>query len=236
MANSYAIQQTVAGNNGAVAGTTVSATLAATQLHSHLLAFVGVGVAGATITMPAGWTAISTSAPTNPAGGTFQIFFYQSNPGGITTVTATIPSALASIIVTELIAGYFDVVPSLVDRVMRSSNSNGNGWGGGAQPNLQAVNDALFLCVGYMNPAALTATYPTGFTENANTIGSAGAGNVGLRLASNPNAGASNQAIGGLAISGTPANGPVTMYVALLFTPIISSDNNEGPQYYIVSV
>lgn len=235
MANSYVIQQIVAANNGAAAGTTVSATLTATQFRSLLLAFVGIGVSGASITMPAGWKATGNIVGSNPSGGTFAVYVYQGNPGGITNVTATITSALASIIVVELISGYSDVIPTLVDIIGTFANTNGSGWGLGAQPNFSELNDAAFLVVGYMNPTALTATYPTGFTENANTIGTAASGNVGLRIASNLNVGKSNQSIGGLTISGTPANGPTTMYIALLFTPEISTDNNEGPQYYLVS-
>lgn len=235
MANSYAMQQAVAGNNGATAATTVSVTLTATQIHSHLLAVVGVGVNGASITMPAGWKLLSTIIPTNPSGGSFAIYYYQNNPGGITTVTATITSALASMIILELISGYPTDIPSLVDVIAWFSNNNANTWGLGRQNNFSAVNDAAFLFVGYINPTALTATYPVGFTENANTIGTAAAGNAGIRVASNLNEGIANQPVGGLTISGTPANGPVTMYIALLFTPEILTNNNEGPQYYLVS-
>lgn len=229
MGNVWNLQQTIAANNGAAAAATVAGTLAATQNGSLLIAVVMVGINGASITPPAGWKLATPLQSTNPAGGTLGIYYYQGNPGNITNVSFTITSALASVILQEWTGGYLLDTPSLIDVATTTRNANGAAWGlSGFTP--EGYGELCICGVAYINAAAITVTaYPTGFTENGNTIGTAGAGNAGIRLASMSGNSVINLGVGGLGLSATPTDGPISFGLIFEFQPIYNANNMIGP-------
>ena len=231
MAGTYTKIQVVAANNGAAASTAISATLAPTQNGSTLFAIIMAGGNNNTLTMPTGWSALRTPINTQPTGGTMFVFYYEDNPGNLTTINGVLGvAALASIIIYEVQGpiilshvAYYDSPASGA-----FANSNGTGWGLGTRI-LQSSNELGICAVGYINNTALTATYPSGFIEDAATIGTAAAGNAGLRAASNMSIGTATTAVSGLTISGTPTNGPDTLFIAYLYSPILANNGNVGP-------
>lgn len=209
--------QSVVANIGAAAGTSLNIPLAATQFQSTLIAFVMCAVASAAITPPAnqGWIQIQTQAPTNPAGGTLAMFILPYNPGGLTGVTFTFVSSLASAAIYE-ISGTPGVAQLWEASTTMFSNNNAASWGVGGKATTQ-LGDMAIGCVGYVNNTALTASgYPVGFAEDANTISTNAAGNAGIRVCSNLLVGVANVNFGGLSLSGTPSNGPNTAFILIL--------------------
>lgn len=231
MATQYSKIQAVAANNGAVAATTVAATIAATQQGSTLIAIVMAAVAGETITISANWTPFANGIPTFPAGGTLQAFYRENVPAGSTSVTATLSAAsLASIIVYEIggqailtHAQLYDIVAS-----KQVSNPNAAAWSAGAE-SFQSSNELVIVAIGYINAAAITATYPTGITEDAATIGTAAGGNGGLRAASNMSIGVGSIVNFAGTLSGIPTDGPSVLVIAYMFSPLGPNNGYVGP-------
>lgn len=226
--------QTPSSNNGAAATTTVTVTFAATAQGSTLVVFVMCGANGATITPPTSqnWQQVGSSIPTNPAGGTLACFILQNNPGGITGVTFTITSSLASIVGYE-VSGQ---PPLTIGYDVNSAVSQANGTAYAAANNaVKELGEFAIFAVGYINTAALTSTYPSGFTEDVNTLGSAGAANAGLRCASNAFVTTSPIATSG-SISGTPTDGPDTFLISLYQYLLEPNSWGPGPAAYALNL
>lgn len=228
--------QSRAANTGAVATASVTITFTATQPGSLLIAFIFCATPGITITPPAGWKQITNFVNTNPAGGGGQCFYYQGNPGGLTTQQFSFsPNALAVAIGYEYSGEYIIDTPSLVENPMGFGNANGTSWGVGGKT-FTEINDLVVIAVGFINNAQLTSTYPAGFGEDSNATTSAASNNACLRSASNANPGVASINIGGLTLSGIPTNGPITLGACFKPVPPPASNGNIGPSNLLVSL
>lgn len=219
-------QQTVAGNNGAVATTTVAATLAATQQGSLLIAAVCAAVDVATITPPAGWIQISTRQTTNPAGGSVALFYFENNPGGITTVTFTITSSLAAVIISEYVTS---VLPPTLDVSGPFKQSNQTGVVSPTLKNLSELNDiGVWACGVVANAAPGITGLFGGYTQDGVSASTAAGGNAVIYLFSNLNIGG-NQTVGGCTLSALPTNGPTNIGATFYGGPLILNNGMVGP-------
>lgn len=218
--------QFVAGNNGAAPAATATVTFAATASKNDLVAAIMCGSAGVTITPPAGWQAASNALITNPSGGTMQAFVFPNNPGNITAVQFGLsPSALAAVLGYEITPGSGAAFPP--DVVSAFSNTNAASAGVGAKVTQEMIEYAIGF-IGYINNTAITVTgYPAGFTEDGNAITSAASGNAGIRGASGLFT-SSPINFGGVTLSGTPSNGPDTIFISLLQYLFQLSNGNYG--------
>lgn len=232
MAGTWNKVQVVAGNNGAVAATSITLTIAASGLGNTLLAFIMTSVAGQTITPPAGWTQVKSTS-TNPVAGTFVSFINNNCPAGITTVVFNLSgAALAAGGIYEISAGYNLLSP--IDTSDGFNNPNGTGYGVSNKPTKE-LNEAAFGAIGYINNTAIAAaSVPTGYTNDANSISTNAAGNAGIIVMSNMDVGNSIVTFGGL-LASTPTDGPSTLFMALLFTLVAANNGYAGPTNFIVA-
>lgn len=211
--------QTVANNNGAVAATTVVGNLASTQQGTLLFAAICCAVANAVITPPAGWVQMGVVQQMNPSGGSVAIFRYEQNPGSITTVTFTITSSLASIVISEY-ANPTMPTSSFNDYGI-FANPNGTAASfGGAQtlggPILKETGELWIAVIGLIATAAPTLSNTgVGLTIDGQAITTAGSGNAVVFLLSNLNS-PSSTFNSGSTLSATPTNGPSCFSAAFL--------------------
>lgn len=223
-------QQTVTGNNGAVATTTVAATLAASQQGSLLIAAITVGASAGVITPPSGWVRIGPANGTNPSGGIVVLYKNENNPGGITTVTFTIPSSLASIVISEYL-GIPNSQSTALDGSGSSANSNGTTCNGNSAPIVVLEQaDLVVWAIGLLATAAPTlSNVPAGFSTDGSAITTAGSGNAVVFLLSNLSVGQAPIPVLSCTLSATPTNGPTCVVGAFFTFLLLVSNLMPGP-------